>query len=856
MMQLQARFPPKCLLRSLPMETNSRFFLKILLPVLVAAGLFLAAIFLMVVPNYRQNLMEGKRETIRELTNAAWSVLQKLDQIESEYFTEEMAKAEAALIIGDMRYGPQQKDYFWITDTVPVMVVHPYRPSLVGANLTDYRDNQGKNFFVEIVEIVKENGDGFIDYKWQWKDDSLTVVPKLSYVKAYQPWGWIVGTGIYIDDVNRQIASLTRKVVWTSILVSLLLATLIGYLTRRNYLADQERQRAQEKQRDTAERYKKLVESSTEGVFMMLDKEIVYVNPCLIGIFGYSQQDSEQRKNEFFKTIENFITAFARFRESEEPKASGQFTTEFEILKKDGATALVVVNTSEFELEGKPGIIFAVKDVSRQKNVVKELEVKIEKFRSIDNLQLSANLLLQPLSDHQLNAPRCEPHTPVNLAARLMARSKADLILVVDGAGRAIGLLTHSDISRRVVATGCDQATPVSEIMSSPVISISEEEMVMDAFALMLQHQVSYIVIRPADAAHPPSYISLLSLSELRRDTPEFIINDVRKTETIFEISDTLKRLPRLIGRLVETGTGAATAGKLISRVSDAVTNKIIDDAIGKLGPAPAPFVFLVLGSDGRREQTLATDQDNAIVYAPANSIDLEICSKYFIELGQFVCNSLHKAGYPLCKGGVMAMNPQWCMDINSWNNAIATWIKTPNPQELLKTSIFFDFRPVYGNAELAEKLQHLTLKELKGQDIYFFNLAKSIIGLRLPAMDSQSLKYEGFDIKIPVLMITAIGRFWALKNGISLRNTAERYFALESAEVITPAMREEFEQAFRYLTLLRLKNQLRQIDLAEAPGNWIMPQMISEMDAIMLKRINKTISDHLNRMAIDLRIN
>lgn len=856
MMQLQAIFSPKSLLKSLPMETNSRFFLKILLPVMVAAGVFLAAIFLFVIPNYRQNLMEGKRETIRELTNAAWSVMQKLDQIESEYFSEEMARAEAALIIGDMRYGPQQKDYFWITDTIPVMVVHPYRPSLVGVNLKDYRDNQGKNFFVEIVEIVKENGDGFIDYKWQWKDDSLTVVPKLSYVKAYKPWGWIVGTGIYIDDVNRQIANLTRKVVWTSILVSLLLATLIGYLTRRNYFAEQERQRAQEKQRDTAERYKKLVESSTDGVLMILDKEIVYVNPCLIGIFGFSQQDYGRQENEFFNTIENFITAFARFRESEEPKASGQFTTEFEILKNDGTTALVVVNTSEFELEGKPGIIFAVKDVSRQKNVVKELEVKIEKFRSIDNLQLSANLLLQPLSDHLLNAPRCEPHTPVNLAARLMARSKADLILVVDEAGRAIGLLTHSDISRRVVATGCDQATPVSEIMSSPVISISEEEMVMDAFALMLQHQVSYIVIRPANAAHPPSYISLLSLSELRRDTPEFLINTVRKTETIFEISDTLKRLPRLIGRLVETGTGAATAGKLISKVSDAVAIKLIEDAIALLGPAPAPFVFLVLGSDGRREQTLATDQDNALAYEPAGPENKEICQKYFLELGQIICNNLHQVGYPLCKGGVMAMHPDWCMEINNWNKAIASWIKVPNPQELLKTSIFFDFRPVYGKIELAEELQQHALKVLKGQDNYFFNLAKSITGLKLAAMDNHSLRHDGFDTKLPLLLITAIARFWALKNGISLRNTSERYFALESAGVITPQLREEFEQAFRYLTLLRLKNQLRQVHSAEEPNNWVIPEMISEMDAIMLKRINKTITDHLNRMAIDLRIN
>jgi PAS domain S-box-containing protein len=836
------------------MQRGHRFFTRILLPTLVAVLLFLAATFLLVIPTYRESLMEGKRETIRELTNTAWSVMQKLDLMVDTVFVLGEAQHEAALIIGDMRYGPEQKDYFWITDTIPVMVMHPYRPTMIGMDLSDYRDNQGKNFFVDIVNIVKEDGDGYIDYKWQWKDDSLTVVSKLSYVKAYEPWGWIVGTGIYIDDVNREIASLSRKVIWISVLATLMLGALIAYLARRSYIAELERQKAQERLRDSMERYKKLVESSTDGVMMMIENEIVYINPYLLQLFGYSEEDFDRHDPGFFEVLASFISEAGQGHDHESAEMHEQVTSEQKVIGRNGQVVNVVVNRSKFELEGKHGFIFSVKDISQQKDVVKELEQKIEKFRSIDNLQLSANLLLQPLSDHLLAAPRCDMDTPVSAAARLMGRAKADIILVMDKEGLVAGLITHSDISRRVVATGSDPSTPVSAVMSSPVISISEDDMVMDAFSLMLQHQVSYIVVRPKEG-DKPSYISLLSMSELRRDTPEYLINAIRKAESVYEISDQLNRLPRLIQRLVETGTGAATSGKLISKVSDAITQKLIEDAIAELGAPPAPFVFLALGSEGRREQTLATDQDNAIIFGPVKPDEQAKCQTYFLELGSRVCHALSKAGCPLCKGGVMAMNKEWCMDLKEWQQAISSWIATPNPQELLKTSIFFDFRPVYGQTELSEELQHLVLKELKNKDVFFFNLAKSIIGLKPPAMDSSIMKQDSFDVKLPIMAITGIARLWALKYGVSLRNTSERLFALESAGAISASLREEFDQAFRYLTLLRLKNQLRQFEASETFSNKISPKHLSEMDVIMLKRVSATIGDHLTRLAMDFRI-
>ncbi|MEE4176309.1 MAG: DUF294 nucleotidyltransferase-like domain-containing protein [Bacteroides sp.] len=833
------------------MHIGQRFFSRILLPALVAVLLFVGVTFLVIIPTYRENLMEGKRETIRELTNTALSVMRKLDRMVTDTFSLYEAQREAALIIGDMRYGPEQKDYFWITDTIPVMVMHPYRPGMIGMNLSDYRDNQGKNFFVDIVNIVKEKGEGYIDYKWQWKDDSLTVVSKLSYVKPYEPWGWIVGTGIYIDDVNREIASLSRRVIWISILATLVLGALIAYLTRRNYMAELERQKAQEKLRDSMERYKKLVDASADGVILVLEDEIAYANPFVLGLLGFSEKDFESKESQLFERLETLIEEADQGHEGDREEA---LVSEQKIPGFDGNTVDVVVNRSKFELEGKHGFIYGVKDISRQKDRVRELEMKIEKFRAFDKLQISSSLLLQPLSEHLQPAPRCDLTTTVNMAARMMARAKADIILVMNDDGSVAGLITQSDISRRIVASGMDHGIPAEKIMSAPVISLSEDDMVMDAFSLMLQHQVSYIVVLPREHTKP-SYISLLSLSELRRDTPEYLMNAIRKAETVYEIADNLNRLPTLIQRLVETGTGAATSGKLISKVSDAITQKLIEEAMNEMGPPPAPFAFLALGSEGRFEQTLATDQDNAIVFRSDKAIDKESNKDYFLQLGNRVCNNLHKAGYPLCKGGVMALNPDWCMDLEDWQKAIAAWITTPNPQELLKTSIFFDFRAVAGHQELAEELQHFVLKELKGKDIFFFNLAKSVISLRPQVLDSSALKNDNIDIKLPILSLTSIVRLWALKNGISLRNTSERLFALESAGAIPSTLTDDFEQGFRFLTLLRIKGQLQQFETGEPFSNQINAKHLSEMDKAMLKRVTTMINDHLNRLSIDFRI-
>jgi PAS domain S-box-containing protein len=958
------------------MERHS-FFYRILLPSLAAIALFLAAMYLFVIPTYRESLMDKKRETIRELTNTAWSVLQNLDNWATDSASLVKLQEEAAGIISNMRYGDEQKDYFWITDTMPRMIMHPYRPQLNGIDLSEYADTEGKRFFVEISQLVKGSGDGYIDYKWQWKDDSLVVVPKLSYVKLFEPWGWIIGTGIYVEDVQREISVVTRQVVWISFFITLIIGLIIIYLARRNYLAELLRKTAQERQREAMEKYKKLVESSSDGVLMTMNGEIVYCNPFLVQLMGFNPQEVDEKDEKLINSLNCFFQ-IQNHETALDPKGEGgEMVKELKVTGKSGQTIDVVLTRSIFDLEGKKGLIYTVKDVSRHKDVERELDLSMEKFKSIADMmnlgifrctlgrqsrfveinnkalkllgynnlselqelqvqdlfhereekkeviravsdslvlkdrllhirasdgsiipvlvslfpvkdvhdrmvycdgilldayehlsrdtgfhrnpvQISASVLLKPVKDFLMIPPVCDMETPSTVASRLMIMKNTDVIFVANEKKDIVGLITHSDVSRRVVAKQVDPETAIGKIMSAPVIAVSDKDMVVDAFSLMMEHKISYVALAAADGK-PYGYISLLALSELRRNTPEYLIHAIQKAGSVEEVAELMKQLPRLIESLVETGTGSSTTGKLISRISDTITCKFIHETLDQMGQPPCPFVFLALGSEGRREQTLATDQDNAIIFLSDHPDDHR---GYFLELGKQVCTLLDKAGYPFCQGGIMAMNPQWCLNLQEIQKRVATWIDTPNPQELLNAGVFFDFRPAHGDFAIAADLQRFCLDTARDKSVFIYNLVQATMSIKpktaplnKTSFGAGDKKEDMLDIKEPLLAITAIVRLWALKYGVSDKNTLERLLAMQTMNLLPTAFTEEFSQAFRYLTHLRVRNQLKNIAYHQPTSNKLHPASLTDTDRIMLKKIYSAITNHQARLGTEFRV-
>ena len=224
--------------------------MRIILPVSLTVILFGLTIFLLLIPLIEEKLLDGKREMIRELTESSWSILAAHAQEERDgLLTREKAQALAVENLRRLRYGPELKDYFWINDMHPRIIMHPYRPDLEGKDISDYADPNGKRLFVEFVKVVQAKSAGYVDYEWQWKDDPGRIVPKISYVKGFVPWGWIVGTGIYVEDVRAEIASITRKLTLISLGILTVIVALSVYIVRRGVIVEQEKKQAEEKAR-------------------------------------------------------------------------------------------------------------------------------------------------------------------------------------------------------------------------------------------------------------------------------------------------------------------------------------------------------------------------------------------------------------------------------------------------------------------------------------------------------------------------------------------------------------------------------------------------------------------------------
>lgn len=212
------------------MKTTIPVWVKVVLPIGISVTLFVFIIFGIHIPDVEKRLLEQKKAQIHDLTQTAIDVIEYQRKLAQQgKITEKEAKTQAAAIIAGMKFGPERKDYFWITNYEPRMVVHPYRSDLDGKMLDDFTDPKGKHLFNDMVQAVKLNGEGYVDYMWQWKDDAGTIIPKISYVKAFPEWKWIVGTGIYINDIKKEAASQVAKLIFYTISIFFFILILSGY---------------------------------------------------------------------------------------------------------------------------------------------------------------------------------------------------------------------------------------------------------------------------------------------------------------------------------------------------------------------------------------------------------------------------------------------------------------------------------------------------------------------------------------------------------------------------------------------------------------------------------------------------
>lgn len=798
----------------MPEKDLHKFFLSIVFPSILAIILFVLSIFVVILPSFERSIMEKKKEGISELTNIVTSLIEEYNQ---EYISNKISKAEAQRIalskIEQIRYGGENKDYFWIIDEYPVMIMHPYRHELINTDLTDYTDANGKKLFVEATKMVKKNGHGFVDYMWQWKDDSTLIVPKLSYVKGYQPWGWIIGTGIYLEDVKHEIKSLKNHQVRIALFISLLLTIILSYVIRQSLNIENKRKKAESKLLLSKQKYKSLVTASSEGTLMILNKNIIFSNIKFSNLIGYDtlQLGSLKFEDIFTAEWEDLISSF------DDPKKSQ--TLETKIKCKDGSEKDVILSVSRIKYATDYGYIIITKEITHQKQIEKETE------QLSQELQTSLLLMNQPLKPYVNEIIKCSVETSIEEAVLLMTRKKRN-ILFVHKENKIIGIINNSDLKKRVLAQKLNTQKPVMEIMTSPVISISENALIYEAVLLLRKKNITHLAIRNQEG-EIKGVISYVAIISLQQNAVSYLIKEIELAENSVDLEKVQKRLSVIVNALIESGDKTHNITRIITSVADAIAIRVIQLTIEDIGEAPCDFAFMVMGSEGRKEQTLSTDQDNAIVFENLEPDKLAVAHSYFKKLGKEVSKTLNEVGYKFCDGDIMAQNPKWAQPLSVWKDYFSEWINTSDPQSIMDACIFFDFRCVYGNNTLINDLRLHVNKTIDHKSIFFYHLAQfitsykpplSLFGKIIGAKPASNHTY--LDIKKILLPITGFVRIYALLSKLHKTNTLDRVEQLYLKQVIDKAMYNDLVLTYNYLMHIRLRSQTWNILQNKTPDN------------------------------------
>ncbi|MCA1792612.1 MAG: cache domain-containing protein [Desulfobacteraceae bacterium] len=366
------------------------------MPIWAVFLVFVLSIFFVFIPSLKTNLTDQKKEMIQTLTDSAVSLLHEYHQrVVSGELPQSEAKSRAMEQIRHMRYGADAKDYFWIIDMHPFMVMHPFRPDLEGQDLTGFADLRGNYPFLAMVEKVLGHGSGYVDYYWQWKDASHKIVPKLSYVKEFKPWGWIVGTGIYLADVQAEISATLNNLHKIMAAILIFVLALSAYITWQTIRIRNKKIRVENTLQKERETLSTILESIPHGI-SLVDNEgrCLYVNSSFTKITGYTLDDIPTKKVWFQKAYpdkayrKKVMQAWGKDISSQE----GSHVREFQITCRNKETKYIEFRSCF--LEDKK--ISVLTDVTDRKETE---EISREKDRLQAVLELSGAVC------HEMNQP-------------------------------------------------------------------------------------------------------------------------------------------------------------------------------------------------------------------------------------------------------------------------------------------------------------------------------------------------------------------------------------------------------------------------------------------------------------------
>jgi CBS domain-containing protein len=444
----------------------------------------------------------------------------------------------------------------------------------------------------------------------------------------------------------------------------------------------------------------------------------------------------------------------------------------------------------------------------------------------------------------------CRPGTPLRQALTEMHQRRIGSMLVTSERGEPLGILSRDDILGRITLQEVPLETPIGEVMVQPVHHLTHEHTAEDAALLMSRHTIRHVPITRDGVV--VGIVSERDLFAMQRLSLKHVSTSIRGAADV----DTLKLVAQDIRRfalsLLSQGVQARQLTALISHLNDVLTERLLELKAAEHGVALDRLCWLALGSEGRSEQTIATDQDNALILpddiTPAQR-------EQILVFARDVNQALDACGYPLCKGGIMAGNPECCLTLRQWRERFAHWIEHGAPQDLLNASIYFDFRPLAGDTELADGLRAEVNQSAERVPRFLKQMALNALTREPPlnwvggiATDEQGridLKLQGTAIFVDA------ARLYALAQGLAATGTRER---LKGAGPILGVLAHEYEawvSGFEFLQMLRLQIQLQGGASAEWP-NHVELLKLNDIDRRILKETFRVARNLQQRIQLD----
>ncbi|MCG3725746.1 DUF294 nucleotidyltransferase-like domain-containing protein [Vibrio cincinnatiensis] len=420
-----------------------------------------------------------------------------------------------------------------------------------------------------------------------------------------------------------------------------------------------------------------------------------------------------------------------------------------------------------------------------------------------------------------------------------------------DDSSPVVGIITDRDLCRRVIATDLDHSQPVTEVMTSEVISLDHNAYVYEAMLTMLRYNVHHLPVLKEN--NPIGIIEITDIVRYESQNSLLLVSSIFQQNSADDLAQLSKQVKDAFVRLVNEDANSHMVGTAMSTIGRSFKQRIIELAEEEFGPAPIPYCFLALGSMGRDEQLIVTDQDNAIILD--DSYDETIHGDYFARLATFVCDALDKCGYSYCTGDIMATNPMWRMTRQQWEACFADWIDNPNPKALLNASIFFDLDGVYGRLKWAEQLNGFIVRRARRNNRFLACLARNALNRTPPlgffknfVMEKDGRHNNSINLKRRgTAPLADLIRVHALAVGSRSKNSFERLDDVIDAGILPKGRGQDLRDALEFISMVRIRHQAFDVENDIQPDNNIEPEHLSEFERRNLKDAFQILSNAQN---------